>query len=265
MSRKIRNIIIAVAFGICIITEYMWSTPLVVKDVVHNEDDEKVSIDNKNVKVIGKPIEKKMVYITFDDGPSCITQEVAEILEKNEVNATFFIVGSKLTESTEQIVRKLYSSGNQFGVHTYSHDASFIYCSADNYYDDVMKTEERLIRVLGISPTIYRFPWGSNNCYIRSYRSKIIKRFRNKGLEYCDWNVSGEDSVGCISASSIYANVKKNYKQFNEPVLLLHDSATNSETVKALPDIISLYKDAGYSFGTIRERTSKMQWKKVLD
>ena len=108
---------------------------------------------------------------------------------------------------------------------------------------------------------MYRFPWGSSNGYLKPYRKEIIKRLALRGLSYCDWNVSGEDSVGHPVASQIIANVKANYSKYNEPVILLHDSAGNKATVEALPEIISMYKEAGYDFGTISQRSKIYQWK----
>lgn len=55
----------------------------------------------------------------------------------------------------------------------------------------------------------------------------LLKSLKNAGLNYCDWNVSGEDSIGHPSVSKIIANVKSNYTRYNEPVVLLHDSGGN--------------------------------------
>ena len=81
------------------------------------------------------------------------------------------------------------------------------------------------------------------------------------GLEYCDWNVSGEDSIGNPTASQIIANVKKDYDRYNEPVVLLHDAGARKETVKALPEIIKMFINAGYSFDIIGNRDKPYQWK----
>lgn len=212
-------------------------------------------INNKN-----SMDEKKTVYLTFDDGPSVHTKEVLDILEEYDVCATFFLIGNQINKSTLPLVKRMKNAGCQIGIHTYSHEPDEIYKSADTYYKDIMKTKKIIMKKLKINPTLYRFPYGSNNCYVLNYRDEVIKRLKEEGLEFCDWNVSGEDSVGKPSASQIIANVRNNYDVYNEPVVLLHDSGASSETVKALPAIIKMYKDAGYSFGTISERSRIYQW-----
>lgn len=203
---------------------------------------------------------KKTVYLTFDDGPSIHTKEVLDILEENGVSATFFLIGNQINNNTLPIIKRMKNDGFQIGVHTYSHEPNEIYKSADSYYKDIMKTKKLIKKKAKITPTVFRFPYGSNNCYVLKYRKDIIGRLKEEGLDYCDWNVSGEDSIGKPSASQIIANVRNNYDVYNEPVVLLHDSGASSETVKALPTIIKMYKDAGYSFGIISDRRSLYQW-----
>ncbi len=208
-----------------------------------------------------KTPEKKTAYITFDDGPSNLTDKILDILEENDARATFFLIGNQINDNTKGTLERLIKDGNQIGAHTYSHEAGEIYESADSYYNDIMKAEKAILQNTGIAPLVYRFPWGSSNAYIKPYRKEIIGRLAVKGLKYCDWNVSGEDSVGRPSASQIIANVRSNYSQYSEPVILLHDSATSTQTVEALPTIIEMYKEAGYGFGTISERSKIYQWK----
>lgn len=215
------------------------------------------------VPVMGNKVskEKKTVFLTFDDGPSKCTEEILDILKDNNVRATFFLIGNQINSKTVPSLKRMKKMGCQIGVHTYSHEADIIYASEDAYYKDVMKVEEIIMKKTDVVPLVYRFPWGSNNCYLNGFRKKIVNRLKKNGLEYCDWNVSGEDSIGDPGAAAIVANVRNNFDMYNEPVVLLHDSATSEETVKALPKIIKMYKQAGYSFGIISERSKIYQWK----
>lgn len=221
---------------------------------------------NETIQVVetmskGSMEEKKVVYLTFDDGPSSNTDKILDILEENGARATFFMIGNQINKNYDEVLERLLEGDNQIGVHTYSHEAGEIYKSADAYYKDVMKTRKVIRKYTGIEPDIYRFPWGSNNCYVKSFVKDVVAKLKKKGMKYCDWNVSGEDSVGKPTAANIIANVKNNYKVYNQPVVLLHDSASCDETVKALQSIIKLYKEAGYSFGVISERNRVYQWK----
>lgn len=198
--------------------------------------------------------EKKQAFLTFDDGPSKNTKEVLAILEQYGIPATFFVIGNQIDENTEDVVRQAVSQGCLIGVHTYCHKAEEIYNSAQSCYDDILEAKERIETLLKKPVTFYRFPWGSSNCYVSSYKKEIIGMLEKDGLEYADWNVSGEDSVGRPGADSIISHVKKNYQAAKDPVILLHDSAINKETVKALPVIIELFLSEGYTFDTLDNR-----------
>ncbi len=228
----------------------------IVYEDYYRKNDQALTVSSDN-----KGRLKKTAYLTFDDGPSDRTEEVLDILKENDINATFFLIGNQINKSTKKTLKRLVKEGNQVAVHTYCHEADCIYDSADTYYNDVMKAAKRIKKYTGVDPKFYRFPWGSVNGYIKNYRKDIIMRLKKEGFEYCDWNVSGEDSIRSPGARQIINNVKSNYKVYNEPVILLHDANARKETVKALPVIIKMYKDAGYSFDIIENRNKPCQWK----
>lgn len=204
--------------------------------------------------------EEKKVFLTFDDGPSQITERVLSLLDGQDIKATFFLIGEQITEEMEPLVKRMSEEGHEIGIHTYTHEKDQIYSSAQAYIEDVMKTSDRIEEVTGKKPVYYRFPWGSVNPYICSFRKEVIEGLAAMGYQYIDWNVSGEDSVGNPTVQSIYNNVKKDYDRFCEPVVLMHDSPSNERTVETLPDIIKLFQEAGYGFGRIRERSCPYQW-----
>lgn len=170
------------------------------------------------------------------------------------------MIGEQITEDKEELVKKMAEQGHEIGVHTYTHEKDEIYASAQAYIEDVVKTSKRIEEVIGKKPVYYRFPWGSVNNYICSFRKEIIDTLAASGYQYIDWNVSGEDSVGCPSIQMIYSNIKRDYNKYNEPVVLMHDSQSNQMTAEALSDIIKLFQDAGYEFGPIGERSKPYQW-----
>lgn len=263
LKRKVRTISLLLLTGIVLCTimtvNDAWQTN------GHNNVKECISgtvVTNKSKTISsGNKKNEKTAYLTFDDGPSALTPEILDILKEYDVKATFFMIGCQINKSTKKIVKRLCREGHQIGVHTYCHEADQIYCSADAYYDDVLKTEKIILKYTGETPLIYRFPWGSANGYIHKFKKDVIDKLSAAGLEYCDWNVSGEDSIGNPTASQIIANVKKDYDRYNEPVVLLHDAGARKETVKALPEIIKMFINAGYSFDIIGNRDKPYQWK----
>lgn len=197
---------------------------------------------------------RKIAYLTFDDGPSILTKEYLKILKEENASATFFLIGQQIEGELVDVVRQEISEGHEVGIHTYSHEAEKIYQSKESYYKDLQKTKQCLESKLNLQPKLFRFPWGSANSYVRSYKSAVIEQMQQEGIGYADWNVSGEDSVGCPSPDTIIANVRKDYQKYPDPVILLHDSASCRATLQSLRPIIRELKEKGYSFGTLSDR-----------
>lgn len=195
----------------------------------------------------------KTAYLTFDDGPSNITPEILDILNKNNIKATFFLIGNAITSENEDLIKSMAESGHTIGIHTYSHKCKEIYGSIDAYVEDFNLAFEKLYEITGTKPTIFRFPGGSINDFSKGNYKKIIAKMEEMGFVYYDWNVSAEDSVGKPTQTSILKNIRK-FKNFDEPVILMHDSSINAMSAKLLPQIINEIKEAGYTFDTLEHR-----------
>lgn len=216
-------------------------------------------IENKQEK---EEKEKKVAYLTFDDGPSPVTERVLDVLKVYEVNATFFLIGSNINEETEELVKREVEEGHVIGIHTYSHKAEDMYSSAENYKKDFLKAEKALESLVKMDRKLCRFPWGSANNYLSVIEGEALSWLEQKGYTYCDWNVSGEDAVGTPTSWSIYHNVQKDFGRYDKPVILLHDGSSCKLTADVLPDIIVMLKDAGYSFDTLDHMESPYQFSK---
>ncbi len=197
---------------------------------------------------------KKTAYLTFDDGPSCLTESYLDILKEEGAKATFFLIGQQIDGDMAGIIKREIDEGHEIGVHTYCHEANEIYANEESCFKDIMKIKELLERQFNYEAKLVRFPWGSANSYISTFRNNIINKVHENGMEYADWNVSAEDSVGTPTAYSIMSNIRKDYKKYNDPVILMHDSSCNKQTLETLRDVIRELKDAGYSFATLSER-----------
>lgn len=208
---------------------------------------------NNDLSEVGN---KKIAFLTFDDGPSCLTSSYLDILKEEGVKATFFIIGQQIDNDMSDIIRREIDEGHEVGIHTYCHVANEIYATEDSCYKDVIKIKDQLESQFDYKAKLVRFPWGSANRYMNPFRTNIIDRIHEIGLEYEDWNVSAEDSVGTPTVESIMRNIRKDYKKYDEPVILMHDSGCNKKTLEALRGIIKELKEDGYSFGTLSERKS---------
>lgn len=202
----------------------------------------------------GEDKKKKIAYLTFDDGPSELTPKYLDILKRHHAKATFFLIGQQIEGDMKEVVRRQIQEGHELGIHTYTHESGKIYQSADSYYEDVCKVRDLLQEEFQYKSSIWRFPWGSANCYICNFKKDIVGRLQGEALEYVDWNVSGEDSVGFPDSSTIMANIRKNVFEMESPVILLHDSGSNQATLDTLESVITMLEQEGYQFSTISER-----------
>ncbi|MFV0342477.1 MAG: polysaccharide deacetylase family protein [Anaerocolumna sp.] len=205
-----------------------------------------------------KPIilleEKKMAYLTFDDGPSYNTTKILEILKEYDVKATFFILGSTITEEGKACLKTMAEEGHAIGIHTYSHKPEDIYSSVEAFLNDFYLSYQLIYDTTGVKPNIFRFPWGSVNTYNKKIRSELIAEMERRGFTYYDWNVDSKDSVGNPNEYKITRNIAKDLHKYNNPIILLHDASVNKRTVKTLPLVIEKIKEDGFDFDTLDHR-----------
>lgn len=204
----------------------------------------------------------KTAYLSFDDGPSHRTCEILDILAKEDIKATFFIVGETITEEGKECLKQMAQQGHTLGLHTYSHNYKKLYSSVEAFLEDYDKLYQMIYEITGIKPNIFRFPGGSTNTFAKNIKKEVILEMERRGFTFYDWNVSAEDSVGKPTAYSIMKNIRKDYSRFHYPVLLMHDSEMNSLIVSLLPQIITELKDSGYIFDTLDNRAPcQFSWK----
>lgn len=202
--------------------------------------------------------EKKRIYLTFDDGPSKgITPRILDILKANNIKATFFVVGNKISECKD-IMLRINNEGHSIGLHTYTHKYKKVYSSQEAFIDEMQKTSDEIYKVLGIRPKIIRFPGGSKKHLNNEFEIKL----KNLGYRIFDWNISAADGFNNnISSDKIFRNCIDKKEKFNRAVVLMHCSAENIQTVYALPSIIKHYRQCGYEFYPIDNETPEYYFK----
>lgn len=203
---------------------------------------------------------RKVAFLTFDDGPSKNTRQVLDILKENEIHATFFVIGSEITPEREELLREMVEEGHSIGIHTYSHKKNEIYRSLESCLEDLQMAADRVCEVTGQCPRIMRFPYGSNNPYMKSFEKEVKEKVQEEGLVYYDWNVSGEDAVGNPTSYSILQHIKEDLTRYNEPVILLHDGVSNKLTADTLSDIIAYIKEQGYEFDVLDHKVRDLHY-----
>lgn len=209
----------------------------------------------KEVKVFVKDkVVEKIVYLTFDDGPSANTQKILEILERYNAKATFFVTGTN--QNYNYLIKEAHDKGHTIGLHTYCHDYKTVYSSVDAYFDDLTKVGNMVKDLIGYTPKYIRFPGGSSNTVSRKYVPGIMttlsKEVINRGYQYYDWNGDSTDASGNnVPVNKLIANATSS--KSNNINILFHDTSAKSTTVQALPAIIENYLARGYRFEAIND------------
>ena len=198
---------------------------------------------------------EKSVYITFDDGPGGkITKTILDILKKEEVPATFFVIGCQI-EGQETIIKRMKEEGHAIGLHSFSHNRNKIYPRKEKFLEEMLLSQETIFNITSEKPNILRFPFGCNNNTYKLNES-MVNLLHENNLKIYDWNTdSGDGANSKLAVNKIVSNscVKK-----DNVILLMHCSYINKNTSLALPSIIKYYKDNNYTFKVIDDSTEEV-------
>ncbi len=206
--------------------------------------------------------EKRLCFLTFDDGPSKNTLKVLDILKKDNVKGTFYVVGRSVSKSTAPILKRTLSEGHSIGIHTFSHDYKYLYpnriADPNQILYEYDLTLESLRKYLGknFDSKTFRYPGGHMSWKKMEKADELLK---SRGVEWMDWNAS----VGDASPKSRRPKTKNEMlsyldktinanKNNNCIVILMHDARGKDLTVETLPDIIKHLKKYQYEFGVLK-------------
>ena len=219
-------------------------------EIIYKVTDSSNNIDVKRRTINVLENNNGIIYLTFDDGPSSITDSILDILKKYNIKATFFVVNNIYFDKMQKIIEE----GHTVGIHSYSHIYKDIYLSVDNYFNDLTKLENKLKQVKNIQYKIIRFPGGSSNT-ISSFNKGIMTKLTNevekRGYHYFDWDIDSNDASFARSSIEVYNNVIYNLSKNRSNVILMHDSNNNYKTLNSLEDIINYAIKKGYTFSNI--------------
>jgi cellulose synthase/poly-beta-1,6-N-acetylglucosamine synthase-like glycosyltransferase/spore germination protein YaaH/peptidoglycan/xylan/chitin deacetylase (PgdA/CDA1 family) len=199
------------------------------------------------------------IVLTFDDGPSAeYTPQILSILEKENVPATFFIVGLNAQQNIP-LLQRIYRDGYEIGNHTYTH--SNIATMSPERAAIEMKTTRLLIEsITGRSTILFRAPYNADSQPQTYEEIEPIARSKNENYitvgESIDPNDWDEEH---ITADSIVNRIIRQFEADNASIILLHDAGgkTRQATVDALPKIIQYFKSKGCRFTTVADLMGK--------
>lgn len=186
----------------------------------------------------------KQAALTFDDGPDVyFTTQILDILKRNNVKGTFFIVGTR-AEANPEMVKRIVADGHAIGNHTWDHP-DLVKLTPDQIRSELNRTDQLLSQLVGYHPALFRPPYGATN-------ASDVQLISSLGYKIIDWSVDTRDWAG-TPAPQIMDYVHKEFRPGG--IILEHCAGGKNEnlsnTVTALPEIISTLKAQGYSFVTV--------------
>jgi O-6-methylguanine DNA methyltransferase len=211
-----------------------------------------IAFANPDYIIWNGPSDRKVVALTFDDGPSITgSPAILDILYKEGVKATFFVVGSE-AELYPDLVFRIYDYGHDVGNHFHSNkrlkDIPF-----NEAISGMDMTSGVIKKITGEQSKLFRPPGGKCPDY-------LVKPIHNRGMKIIGWTINAEDYTEFSESFEIEKDYADAAEKLKEKVLeeavpgaivLLHNGS--KQTIMALPDIIKELRKNGYGFVTISE------------
>lgn len=179
---------------------------------------------------------KKMIALTFDDGPNYNTSKIIDVLNKYDIKATFFVLGSRAINNKD-ILKKMADSGMEIGNHTYNHLLLTKY-DENKIRSEIEDTSEVIYTATKKRPKLLRPSYGSVNNKIKKVANMPIIIW---DIDTLDWKYHNSKRI----TSRVVNKVR------DGDIILMHD--IYSASLNALSNIIPILQDNGYEFVTIDE------------
>ena len=184
---------------------------------------------------------KKIVALTFDDGPGPYTARLLNELKKRGVRATFFVLGNRVN-SYPNLIRRMEAEGHVVGNHSNTH-ANLTRLSANGVYNEMNNCATKIERLLGHKPAVMRCPGGNCNANVKAYAKKAGIPILYWGVDTRDWESRNVNSILKVAFG------KNGIK--NGSIVLMHDiyPTTVDATIKMVDRLLA----DGYVLVTVPE------------
>jgi len=199
-------------------------------------------------------VSPKLVALTFDDGPyGEATNQILNILKKEHVHATFFLLGMNV-EKYPAITKRIVSEGHVIGNHSYRHSPLLSKMSTVDFHADVRHAEDVIVSATGLHPRYFRPPYGKHT-------PSMDQQLKDMGYFMVLWDVGAKDyeqDTSCETiVEQIIGNTLKGRKR--QQIIRLHDGRDvqigypRQNVIQALPKIIDQLKKRSYRFVTLEQ------------
>lgn len=195
----------------------------------------------------------KVVYLTFDDGPTASTDVILKLLKKYNMQATFFMLNNGISKNPKMI-KQMIEEGHALGLHGVTHRANLFYKNATSPLNEMNQANKTLEKAVGSRTRLIRTPYGSRPKLTNIQYQNLIKA----NYILWDWNVDSQDSAKAyVDPDTIVKMTISGIKNKDRPIVLLHDKRCTSE---ALESILIWMKENNYTSEAIELETPVLNW-----
>lgn len=178
---------------------------------------------------------KHFIALTFDDGPNTETGAILDILQQEQVKATFFCIGRNV-EKDQAMVLRMHDEGHLVGNHSYYHANSFDWMSSKRMLAEIEKCNSIIRKVTGKQPNLFRPPYGITN-------PNLYRAVRRSGMASIGWSLRTYDTLA-KDGERLKSRIIN--KLSGGDIILLHDSVPLTREI--LTDLIRQARKKGYTF-----------------
>lgn len=172
----------------------------------------------------------KVIYLTFDDGPSEYTETLLDLLKVHNMKVTFFMLGPEM-ERNPEVVKRIMSEGHAIGVHGVSHEKDTFYCGVFGPLKEMNQANDTLQGIIGERTVLARTPYGSSP-YLTTKQQEALS---SQNYILWDWNIDSKDWSYRNPQRTFTHTIKDLQSTTKEPkVVLLHDIKSVVETMQLL-------------------------------
>ena len=189
----------------------------------------------------------RVVYMTFDDGPSDLTKPLLDVLDRCGVKATFFVIGA-VSKSSLAEMKDIVGRSHAIGIHSMTHVYRQVYASPAAFFKDFYEIRDLIRQETGVDTKLCRFPGGSVNSYDKRVFKEISTRLKKEGYTYYDWNVSSGDSATVTNSEKIFKNALDGVHTHRTSVVLFHNSEQKRDTLNQVERFVKTLQSEGYTF-----------------
>jgi len=196
---------------------------------------------------------ERVVFLTFDDGPSWNTTRILDLLYTEDVPSIFFLIGDHIINhpESEALMERMLAEGHYIGLHSMTHEFDTLYegeGASDRFVAEMLQLQNIIYESVGHYSDLCRAPFGMMTGFRPD--SGHAEATREAGINCIDWNVDPKDWRSSASAQLVLEYVIKQVEMLDSPselVIVLHEQEA---TIEALPSIISFLREQGYVFKT---------------